>query len=708
MHASLHWLNALLEPAGLTAEEAERLLTFIGFPIESAKPLGPETNGDVLLDVEVTSNRGDCLSHVGLAREIAAASGRRLKLPAIPAPADLPLPSAKAAGAGVRLENRVTDGCPLFTLRVVRGVKVGPSPAWLVARLAAVGQRSINNVVDVTNYVQFELGNPSHVFDLAKMRPDASGTPTVVVRHAEKGEKLALLDGKVADLIPTDLVVADGQGATSLAGIMGGVASAVGPGTTDVLLEVATWAPGLVRKAARRLDLRTDASHRFERFVDPRTIAAASARAAALLVELAGGRLESEALCAGVAIAPKAPIAFRPDRCRALLGAGFSDDQIAGALAAQGVSAARGAGPVWPCTTPDHRPDLRIEEDLVEEVARTVGLDKVPVHDRVAVRVSPPQRSEAAEREAARTLTGLGFFEAVTFSFTSPAAAKGATPAGMKTLEVSDDRRAGEGVLRPSVLTGLLACRAKNQDARAAAPGTVRLYETASVFAQTASGHAERRNLALLIDAPIIPGAKAFDQRQGAVRVVRAAIATLAHAMHGAHADLAVTACGPAAPPPMPMLDADAAALVTLGGKPLGYFGLLSRAALAQAGLQHQVAVAELDAALLYSGFPPKASVSPLPAFPATDRDLSLIVDEGCTWARVEGCVKAAAPAHLESLAFVGVYRGKPLDDGKKSVTLRMVFRDPARTLRDEEVNPEVDRVVAEAKAKLNATLRLA
>lgn len=720
MKISLAWVNSMLEPGDVSAAEAERLLTFVGFPIESAEEVESGGVKDVRLDVEVTSNRGDCLSHAGVAREIAAASGRRLRVP------EAVLPTGAGAGiaGAVRLENRVAGamgvgGCPLFTLRLIRGVKVGPSPAWLARRLEAVGQRSINNVVDATNYVLFELGSPSHVFDLAKIRGGS-----VVVRGAEKGERLSLLDGKTVELRAGELVVADGSGASSLAGIMGGAESSVSGATTDVLLEVATWSPGPVRACARRLNLRTDASHRFERRVDARTVEAASRRVAQLIIETAGGTLAEGVLSAGAALPAAAEIGFRPARCRVVLGADFDDARMRTALAAQGVEVSptgatvRGQ-PAWRCVAPGWRPDLLREEDLIEEVARTIGLDQIPVQEKVAVRATGPQGSELAVREMSRVLTGLGFYETVTFSFVRAKEAKPFTPPGVATLSVSDDRRGDEGTLRPSVVQSLIACRRANQHAKSAAAGSVRLFEIASVYGESAPGqHVETRNLGLLIDLPTgeaggggAGGGGAFERRQRGLRLVRGVIEEIVTALRGAEAAARLVFepgnAGGAKGLPWAALDASAGARVSLDGAPLGLMGLLTPAALSAAELEHAVGVAELGLTALVEGYPPRALVAALPAFPAVERDLSLVVDEAVTWGRVEGAIKGGRPRWMEALGFVYTYRGKPLEAGKKSVTLRMTFREGTRTLRDEEVNAEVQGLIERLGREVGAVVRV-
>lgn len=705
MHVSVSWINQYLRPGDLSAAALERALMDAGFPIESHTDL---PGGDVMLDVEITSNRGDCLSVFGLAREAAAKAGRELVPPSFARPVE----TAGAVHDALRLENRVPDACPLFTARVIRGVKVGPSPEWLVKALESVGQRSINNVVDVTNYINFELGNPCHVFDLAKL-----AGPALIVREAVANEPLLTLDGKRRTLAVGEIVVADATRAASLAGIMGSGESEVGPATTDIVLEVATWDPVRVRRTARRLQIRTDASYRYERFVDACTLEAAGNRAAALILQVAGGAYCAGVLSAGRALPTRARVHVSAERCTRVLGVAVSGAEVVRILTTLGLrhvpEADRGAELCF--EIPPHRSrDLERPIDLVEEVGRIKGLDAVPMLDRVPVVVKTPQASERAIRELAGTLTGQGFFETVTFSFISPTAADAWLPGGLQATAVDRERRPDEPTLRPSIVPSLLACRAANAAAQVSIPGGVRLFELAAVFAQhKASGGdtprtAEHRNLALLMDVPQAGRTVKFEERQHGLRLLRGVIEALVRATCGGEALDTLTT--EAAAPHCAALAADGYARVSLGGYPLGYFGLITPETARDAGIETTVACAELELERLIMNFPPKAGVRPLPMFPSIERDLSAIVAEDVTWARVRGLVdglRVRAP-RLEAVDFVTAYRGKQIGAGKKSLTLRMTFRDAARTLRHEEVDPEVALVMGALTRDLAAEFRTA
>jgi len=700
MNISLRWLNDYLEPGDVSAEEAEALLTDAGFPLESVEPL---PNGDTLLDVEVTSNRGDCLSHLGVAREIAASprarTPRALKPPAVPRG---PTGSAAAGPVGdhLTLRNLVHAECPLFTAQVIRNVKVGPSPKWLVERLEAVGQRSINSVVDVTNWLNFELGHPSHVFDL-----DTLAGAELVVRFGEEGETLTTLDNIRREIGPRDLIVADAEKPVSLAGVIGGLDSQVTERTTDVVLEVATWSPLHVRESVRRHGVRTDASHRFERIVDPRMLDAAARRAAALLVELAGGSLCEGILAHGTGLAEPRRIRLRPARCAQILGIDIPAETIARHLTSHDIGVARSGDGGLDCTVPPFRPDLTREIDLIEEVARTHGYDQIPIADRLPMVAA--QEREGAMRSLAGVLTGLGYHETITFSFVRPQDGEAWRDPALRPLAVDDERRGAEPTLRPSALPSLLRCRRSNQDARVERPGGVRLFETTAVFAETAQGQSrEHRTLALLADVAGEGPKRSFDDRQLGLRWMRGAIDALVHATAGQSACVLVRPANPISEG----WDADAHAEVLVdvgrGETALGRFGLVSPAALRAAGVDTPQVAAELDLDRLLGFEPPRGGVKAPPAFPGIDRDVSLVVAEEVAWSDVARVALHGRDELLTGVSFVGAYRGKQVGVGRKSVTARLHFRAPDRTLRHEEVDPQAERFAASAKAELGAEIR--
>jgi len=707
MLASVKWLNQYLRGGAgpIGPDEADDVLTNVGFPIEGRLDL---PSGDVQLDVELTSNRGDCLCHLGLAREIAASTGRSLVEPEIRDPGQLTPGSGEAASL-TSVDNQISasGGCPRFTARVITGVKVGPSPGWLRERLEAVGQRSINNVVDVTNFVSLELGHPCHVFDL-----DTLAQRRLVIRFARPGEKLTLLDEREYELRDDEMVVADAERAVSLAGIMGGLDTSVTAKTTNVLLEMATWDPVRVRNCARRLGLRTDASHRFERYVDARDIDRASLRAAELIAGLAGGELVEGMIDEGSALLPLHQVEMRAARCEHLLGIRVETSEMVRLLETIGLGVeVRGSGPdaVLRCTIPAHRHDLTREADLIEEVARLNGFDKIGVAPSLDVHLEldHPQGwalRERAMRELSRVLTGLGFYETVTFSFVSETEARPFLPSGLRLLKVDEERRRGAPFLRPSIVPSLLTCRKANQDGQVELEGGVRLYECASVFAEIDDAEAygrqtiENRNLAFLVDAP----GKA-EGRQHALRLLIGAIESVARAMGGPDTAVSIE---PSDRSFAPVCEGQTLATVSLAGRHAGYIMTLTGPVLEQWDLDEAVVCAEVNLDALIDLYPPRALAHELPRYPAIRRDLSLIVDEAVAWRDIEWCIREAEPELLTGIEFVGIYRGKQIGAGKKSVTLQLEFRAEDRTLRHEGVEGPVEAIVAALAEKVGAELR--
>lgn len=708
MLTSIRWLNRYLSPADLAPDDAERLLTSTSFPIESRT----ETpSGDTVLDVEVTSNRGDCLCHLNLAREIAAVTGRTLL---VPKPDLSKFPKGPAAGSVTSVSNEVPALCPRFTARVIRGVKVGPSPAWLVQALEAVGQRSINNVVDVSNFVLFELGHPSHAFDLNTL-----AGKRLVVRHARAGESLAALDGRSHKLLPTDLVVADAEKAQSLAGVVGGRDTGVTEKTTDVLLELATWDPPTIRRTARRLGIRTDAGYRFERIVDARDLEWASARCAELILEVAGGTLCDGFIDAGAAPKPRTKIDLRAERCWRVLGIEVPVATMKSLLGSMGIEVAGVANhhgaTVLSCLIPHHRPDLLREIDLIEEVARLNQIDNIPIADALNVRLdfkhpAPWSSRERAMRDLSQALTGAGFYETVTFSFLPKPAAAMFLPPKLRLIKIDEERRKDMPYLRPSIIPSLLGVWRSNRDAQVKPDSGMRLFETGSVFAEIDDGKDFKRqtvenvNVGLLLGAPA--GMSRADARQHALRALRGTIETLLARLAGPSATLSIDPIPAVFPACEGPKGGGASAGITINGKPAGYIALLNDAALAHWEIDEPAAVAEINLGALIAMYPPKVRVETLPAFPSIERDLSFVVAEATPWASIDALVRKLRLDLLVDHRHVATFRGKPIAPGRKSLTLRLHFRHPDRTLRHEEVDPQVNILVGAAKSELGAELR--
>lgn len=663
----MEWLGQYL-PGGLTGESAGDALTNGGLPVEEMERIGDDT----VIDVEVTSNRGDCLSHVGVARELGALLRRDVTPPAI---ADEP-GSPETPPATVRIDAQ--ELCSYYSARVIRNVKVGPSPGWMKRRLEAIGVRSINNVVDVTNYVMFELGQPLHAFDYDKLAGQQ-----IVVRRAKKGEKLTSIDGRERELTDEMLVIADADKPVALAGVMGGLNSEVTEGTTTVLLESARFDPLVVRKTARGLAMMSDSSYRFERGIPRSLPPLASARAARLIVETAGGEMVGGLVAVGDASPESRQLLLRMDRLRRLLGVDWETEKAMEALHWLGLSPVRAGNDVR-VTVPPWRLDLNIEVDLIEEVARVVGYEQIPVRDELSLTVSPADPVQRATALINEVLVGAGYFEAITFSFASDALAGDFTPAEARGLpRAAHAVRKADGQLRPSLLPGLLEAVRRNETGGIA---HARLYETGSTFWTTAEGKVdERRRIGLV-------GSEDLREVRGVVEAILRKL-DAQRPVRVIPDDRAGYAKG-------------AAARVEWGGQPIGYLGKIDAGVLDKLSLRSNPAAAELELAPLIAGAQLVPQLQPLPRFPAIRRDLSLIVAETTRFEQIAAVVAQSQPDMLEDLEYVTTYRGKPLDRGQKSVTITLVFRSPTTTLTSDEVETSVQRVVDVAKRELGATLR--
>jgi phenylalanyl-tRNA synthetase beta chain len=674
MRTSVRWINDYLDrPAD--AEEQANALTAAGFNFDGREEL---EDGGIQQEIETTSNRGDCLCHLELARELAAATGRTVKPP-------VAKPAAKGpAIAGLtKVSNADHEGCPRYTARVIRGVKVGPSPAWMQQRLREAGQAPRNNLVDCTNFVLLEMGQPTHVFDLRKLKGGE-----IRVRRASAGEPFLPLGehAQPIKLTAQDLVIADAERPVALAGVKGGAETAVDEATVDVLLEAATFSPTMVRHASRRHQIFSDSGKRFERGVHPASIDAAADRLAALILETAGGELATGTLEAGAPMPPPRTVRMRPSRCQALLGIPLAEADMTKALAALGFAPAK-KGDALECTVPAQRMDIEREVDLIEEVIRLLGTDRIPVGDTLRIRTASPDLRMIALERTKDLLAGLGFVECVTHALVTEKLAQAFLAKGHNALRIEDERAGGTPCLRPAAVTGPVAARALNADRGARA--NVRLFEIAHAFRLGPDGnHREWQALGLVADAP--------DAAEG-YRTVRGVIERLAHELAGAMVTVEPSTGGSGIDP---------AATVSLDGKPIGRIGLLSAEAAAAVGLDLPLAVAEIELESLVSRFPPERPAAALPAFPGAERDVSVVVPDATPWSRIESTVREAKPEHLESLAFVTTYRGKQLGAGRKSVTLRLVFRRADGTLRREDVDAIVAKLTESLQKSLGAELR--
>lgn len=669
MKISLEWLRDFV-PEPLDPQIAADALTNGGFPVESVERVGDDT----VIDVEVTSNRGDCLSHVGVAREVAALLNREFR-----SVQPVVTESTTPAGSVTNVRIEAPDLCPHYTARILRNLTVKPSPAWMARRLEAVGLHPINNIVDVTNYVMFELGQPLHAFDFDKLQGRE-----IVVRRARPGETLISIDGHERKLTGDMLTIAGAGNAVALAGVMGGLDSEVSGATRNILLESARFDPLSVRRTARALVMKSDSSYRFERGIDPCLPVRASLRAAELILATAGGELLAGVVEAGTTTPPAKRLSLRLSRLNQLLGIDIPPASAADALNRLRLEAQLHADRIE-VTIPSWRLDLNIEVDLIEEVARILGYDKIPIRDEISIRLTPVDPALRTIANIRTILAGAGFFEAVTVSFVSDSLVHDFRPPEAVSQPRTDPMtRKADGYLRPSMLPGLLEAIRRNESA-----GTLnaKLFEIGSTFWLDGSKKlVERRRLGLV-------GCADLHDIRGAVELLlgRLDARKSIEVQPGRHPGFAPAAYG----------------RINWNGKAIGYMGQIDHSICAKLDLREAVCAAELELSELIDGTQHVPQLRPLPKFPAVRRDLSLIVTESTRYQQLEQLVRGLNLDHLEDIEYVTTYRGKPLEPGTKSITITLVVRSPTSTLTSEQVEASVQRVVNEAKQTLSASLRV-
>jgi phenylalanyl-tRNA synthetase beta chain len=666
MRISLIWLKRYVD-VPVSAEELGHRLTMVGFPVPSIERKGD----DFVLDVEVTSNRPDLLSHVGVAREVAGLLNARLRaVDSIVAPSGTDL---------IGVDVHAPDLCPRYTARVVRGVKVGPSPAWLVALLEAVGQRSVNNVVDVTNFVMLECGQPLHAFDLAKLRG-----PRIVVRRAE-GESMTAIDGSKLVVGKDELAICDAERPVALAGVMGSLDTEVTTATRDVVLESAVFAPLSVRATSRAHQIRSEAAFRFERFVDPHGVHWASNRAEKLLFEVCGAASSGPIASRGEPHGGPPPVALRTDRIAKVVGVRVTEDEIREVLIGLQFES---LGRLEPGTSmwgpPTWRPDVRAEVDLIEEVARRVGFERVPSEVRIPVRPAARDLRRAALRRLRDSLVGAGLRECSTAPFVGEGPHDVALVRDVAALRVENAMRSDESLLRRSLLGPLLAVARGNKDRGVP---EVRLFEIAPVYLR---GDTPKTDEEVMLASGVVTGA--FADAKGCVEAALEAMGVAGGASYRLGA-------------PSP-LRGDRSATVRVGDDVVGFVGELGARTLAKFGLEATTSVFELRADRLAAMAKLEATYRPVPRFPAIERDLAWIVDEAVPWAAIESSARSAAGDLLASIRPFDVFRGAQTGAGKKSVALRMELRAGDRTLTTAEADACVARVVAELKRATGGALR--
>ncbi len=689
MNISYNWLKDLVE-IDLSPQELAARLTSVGLAVEGIHARGD----DSVFDIDVTSNRGDCLSHLGVSREVAAVTNSRLKIS--------DSKSGENPTSGIRNSELVkiedADLCHRFTARVVRNVKIAPSPEWLVKRLEAVGERSINNVADVTNYVMHELGQPMHSFDFNKLTGNR-----IVVRRARAGETIKTLDEAERKLDETMLAICDAEKPVAVAGVMGGFDSSITDETTDVLLEVAYFERENIRQTSRKLKLSTEASHHFERGTDIENLIRASNRATDLICELAGGTADELVDVYPTKFSPK-PIESNdlPSALKRLTGLEVETAEIARILAALGIereSENQYLSPSW-------RHDLTIEADLVEEVARIVGYENIAEELPPAFGAGEYQSSEPRKKALRNALANLGYNEAISYSFIAasndekfdlvPNLAEENLDEKFVTLQDSIIEAATR--MRPSLLSGLLDAVRTNFNFQ---KRDLKLYEIGKVFSASGTETAlpnERELFALVLTGSELLENKAMPVREFDFYDAKGALETAISRLNLPALDFK--------PNEFKHLRNGQAAEVTLNGTAVGAIGRLNDEIAAAYKFRQPVFVAEVDLQTLLEAAEQKIIYRPLPIYPGSVRDISLLVKRDIGFADIKRAITEQNFDLCRRVEFVDVYEGKGVSDDARSITIRLEFRSDERTLLDEEVETINRQILNVLESKTGAKLR--
>ena len=680
----------LCSPSELKVSEDSDGLLILGADAPVGTPFASLYQPDTILDVEITPNRPDLLSYLGLARETAALTQRSFRAQRSGVEESRSEPDRFAAGS---LDFARDDGvtitalreCPFYSARRIENVTVGPSPSWLRTKLEASGIRAINNIVDITNYVMLELGQPLHAFDADKL------DGAINVRLAASGEKFLALDGKTYQLSERDLMIADQTRAVAIGGVMGGEDTGVTYTTRNVLLEAAYFLPSSVRRTARTLNLPSDASYRFERGVDPGMTLRASARAAELIQQIAGGTPAAQISIAGAPLDPPSAVSLRYQRCNELLGVTVPRQQIDSILQQFGLTrASDGTADASTWSIPSHRRDLQREVDLIEEVVRAYGIDKIaPRHRSRFTPQSDADRGADLQSVLRQRLVALGLFEARTSALISRA---DATTSARGAVDLKNPLSEDHVALRPSLTAGLLDVLIRNQNMGAS---SIRIFELGRVFVPPDA--TERRSLGLLFsgEAASAPHWRATAKRQldffdlkGAIEALRIPELGFRRAEHPAFA---------------------LAAEITSAGEGVGLAGQLAAERATQLGAAAPIFLAQIDLESLFLSTRTGARYEEIDKYPAVSRDIAMIVPESLSHAEVKRVLTAANEPLVQGVRLFDLFSGREgssVGPGKKSLAYTLTYRDKNRTLTNDEVTVVHTRIRERLKSELGAELR--
>jgi len=648
---------------------------------------------DTIFEIGLTPNRADCLSVIGIAREIAAKLGKRVRYPSVVVPE-----YGEPVDSKISVVIQDPAGCPRYAARFISGCKIAPSPAWLVNRLAAVGIRSINNVVDITNLVMVELGHPLHAFDYTQV---AGGR--IVVRRAGEGESFRTLDGQERQLSATDLMICDRDRAVALAGIMGGENSEIAATTTDILLESAFFDPPTIRRTGKRLGLHTESSHRFERGADLEMVPLALDRAASLMAQLAGGCVATGR--ADTFPAPKTPVSipFRPERANALLGLSLTADRMAELFRNLEFQVQPVTNGSFLVTIPSYRIDIEREIDLVEEICRLNGFDKVAATMPIAQVISDrPSQHQRLQRSVRDHFVAEGMHEIVSFSFIASGAAD------RLKLEENDPRSnsirlcnplaAEQAVMRTTLLPGLLETASRNMNFRSL---DLRLFEMRRVYLPVPGQEMPHEPI---FCSGLVAGVR--EQESWCRQTAQADFYDVKGIVENLFEQLHIRGVVWSSDTPEPFYHPGKCCRILVGGATVGTIGEIHPDVLKNYDIERSVYYFELNFEELVRLAGNRKAIVPPSRFPDSVRDLALLAPLELASSQLLDCVRGLRLKELEEVAIFDLYQGDRVPEGHKSIALRLRYRSSDRTMTDDEVHLVHTKVISTLTGKLNITVR--
>jgi phenylalanyl-tRNA synthetase beta chain len=682
MKISYNWLRELVD-VPLTPKELAEQLTMVGLAVEVIEPHGD----DFILEFDLTSNRPDALCHLGVAREVVALCGTSLK----PRQTDIN-EGGEDSSKITSIEILDPDLCPRYAARVIRGIKVSPSPEWLVKKLEAVGQRSVNNIADITNYVMFEMGQPTHAFDLNLLREKR-----IVVRRARVGESIKTLDGVERKLMTDMCVIADAERPVAIGGVMGGEETEINATTTDVLLESAYFTPASIRATSRDLGLSTEASYRYERGIDYDSQVRAADRVASLIAEIAGGTVLQGVLDIYPNPIEREAVRLREERIEKLTGLPVSLERAEQILTALEFTVA----PFVErrellAMAPSFRVDIALEEDLIEEVARHYGYDKIATTLPAWGGAGSYLEREDERRKLRNILTNFGFNEAISFSFVSGDRDRLFRVSEVETTKLTNPIDVSEDEMRASLMTGLLDAlqRNFNQGRR-----DVKLFELGRVFKSknTDTRPEEREVLSLIMTGSVVSDAWRGD-KQIDFYDLKGVIENLIGSLNISGFTIDRTS--------VEYLHPGQAAEVNRDGEVLARFGRLHPKIASLYKFRQNVFVGEIEFEKLAAFAGDEIRYKPLPRFPGIARDISALIPESFPWGEIEAAIRELQIREIVSVTVFDVYKGKEMLEGTHSLAFRVTYRSDERTLTDAEVSAMHERIRELLAQRFNAQLR--